>query len=59
MQTRKAAFVGYLEAIAAKSPMVDDSPEERLADFRAAFDTAPDDLEEAVLRHLSRLSPQR
>jgi hypothetical protein len=59
MQTRKAAFVDYLQAIAAKSPLVDDSPEDRLADFRAAFHAAPGDLEEAVLRHLSRLPPPR
>lgn len=59
IQTRKAAFVDYLETIAAKSPLVDDSPEERLADFRAAFPAAPGELEEAVLRHLSRLPPPR
>jgi hypothetical protein len=59
MQTRKAAFVDYLEAIAAKSPLVDDSPEERVADFQAAFDAAPGALEEPLLRHLSRLPPSR
>lgn len=59
MQTRKADFVGYLQALAEKQPLADDSPEERAADFQAAFGAQPADLEEAVLRHLARLRPAR
>ncbi len=59
MQTRKADFITYLQAIAGKAPLVDNSPEERLADFEAAFGAPPGAIEEAALRHLSRLRPTR
>jgi hypothetical protein len=39
MQQRPKQYVAYLKRLAAKPPLVWDTPEERLADFRAAFDT--------------------
>lgn len=56
-QTRKAAFVAYLRAIARKEPLADDSPEQRLQDFTDAFGTTPAGLEEPMMRHLARLRP--
>lgn len=55
MQTRRAAFVDYLRTIARKEPLADDSTEERLRDFTAAFGDAPAALEEPLVRFLSRL----
>ena len=54
-QTRKAAFVGYLRTISRKEPLADDSEEERLDDFKAAFGASPADLEEPLLRYMTRL----
>jgi hypothetical protein len=54
-QTRKAAFVSYLRTISRKEPLADDSQEERLRDFKAAFGASPADLEEPLLRHMTRL----
>lgn len=59
MQTRKSDFVAYMRDIAGKEPLLDDSPEERLADFKAAFGTTPGALEEAAFRHLSKLRSTR
>jgi hypothetical protein len=56
-QTRKAAFVGYLRTISRKEPLTDDSPEERLSDFRNAFGTTPAALEEPLLKYMARLRP--
>jgi len=56
-QTRKAAFVTYLRAIARKEPLADDSPEQRLRDFTAAFGATPAAIEEPMMRHLARLRP--
>ena len=54
-QTRKAAFVGYLRTISRKEPLADDSEEERLDDFKTAFGASPADLEEPLLRYMTRL----
>jgi hypothetical protein len=54
-QTRKAAFVGYLRTISRKEPLADDSPEERLRDFKAAFGASPADLEEQLFKYMTRL----
>ena len=54
-QTRKAAFVGYLRTISRKEPLADDSEEERLRDFKTAFGASPADLEEPLLRYMTRL----
>jgi hypothetical protein len=54
-QTRKAAFVGYLRTISRKEPLADDSEEERLHDFKTAFGASPAELEEPLLRYMTRL----
>ena len=55
IQTRKAAFVDYLRTISRKEPLADDSPEERLRDFTAAFGASPADLEEPLFKAMTRL----
>jgi hypothetical protein len=57
VQTRKRAFVEYLRVIARKEPLAEDTPEDRLREFTAAFEGSPRDLEEPLLRHLARLRP--
>jgi len=57
-RTRKREFAGYLKVLAAKRPLAEDSPAERLADFRAAFGE-PADLEEAVVLAAARLAARR
>jgi hypothetical protein len=57
MQTRKAAFTGYLRTIARKEPLTDDSQEERLRDFKDAFGASPQDLEEPLFKYMTRLRP--
>ena len=54
-QTRKAAFVDYLRTISRKGPLTDDSEEVRLDDFKTAFGASPSDLEEPLLRYMTRL----
>ena len=55
VQTRKAAFVDYLQLIARKEPLADDDVEERRRDFIAAFGVAPAALEEPLLKFMTRL----
>jgi len=58
LQTRKQAFVGYLELLAAKRPLADDPPERRLDEFRAAFGD-PAAVEAEVVRAMARLASLR
>jgi len=55
MQTRKAACVDYVRTISRKEPLAEDSAEERLRDFTAAFGVSPAALEEAVVKCMARL----
>ncbi|NCY01645.1 MAG: DUF1570 domain-containing protein [Planctomycetia bacterium] len=55
IQTRKPAFVDYLRTIARKEPLADDTPDERVREFTAAFGAAPAEVEDAVFRHMTRL----
>lgn len=57
-RTRKREFIAYLERLAAKRPLEEDSPAERLDDFRAAFGE-PAEVEEAVVRAAARLAARR
>jgi len=57
IQTRRAAFVDYLRTIARKEPLADDSEEERLAEFTAAFGASPAALEEPLMRFMTKLRP--
>jgi hypothetical protein len=57
IQTRRAAFVDYLRTIARKEPLADDSEEERLREFTAAFGASPAALEEPLMRFMVKLRP--
>jgi len=54
VQTRKPALVAYLRTLSAKPPLSDDSPEQRRAEFVAAFGVEPAELEEPLLKFLAR-----
>jgi len=55
LQARKEMFVAYLRTLAAKEPLVEDDPDQRVAEFTAAFGASPAKLEEAILKHVTRL----
>jgi hypothetical protein len=55
VQTRREAFVSYLRALAEKPPFAADSPEIRRQDFRDAFGSTPEELEEPLLKFIARL----
>lgn len=48
-------FSDYLAILAEKPPLEDDSPEQRKADFRAAFGCEASELEQPLLRYLTKL----
>lgn len=56
VDTRKRAFVDYVRLQAAKQPLVDDSPEERLRDFERAFGVSPAEIEADVVKAMARLA---
>ena len=53
-QTRKQALVEYLAVVRSKTPLSDDSPEERRRDFVTAFGVEPRELEEPLMKFLAR-----
>ena len=55
LQMRKGEFVEYLQVLAAKQPLVADSPTERLEEFQAAFGD-PGAVEQAVMKTAARLA---
>jgi len=55
IQTRKSDYVRYLEIIAAKPPLAEDSAAQRRGDFVAAFGAEPETFEEPVARFVARL----
>jgi len=57
LTTRRAAFVDYLQTLAAKEPLAEDSARTRLDDFRAAFGEEPAGLKEELARFLARQRP--
>jgi len=59
LETRKPQLVAYVRTQAAKPALADDSPEQRLREFEAAFGATPADLEPQLLRHISRLELRR
>ncbi|MBX3444634.1 MAG: DUF1570 domain-containing protein [Planctomyces sp.] len=59
IERRREAYVEYLRAIGQKPRLAFDSPEERLAEFRAAFGDDLDSLQTEVERHAMRLRPDR
>jgi len=54
-QTRKDAFVAYLQKISQREPLAADSPESRRQDFIDAFGAPPATLEEPLLKFMARL----
>jgi hypothetical protein len=59
LETRRAEFIEYMRMLAAKRPLADDSPRQRLAEFEAAFGATPAKLEDAVVKALARLATKR
>jgi hypothetical protein len=55
IRAKKEAYVKYLAALSAKPRLVWNTPEERLAEFRAAFGEDLGQLNNEMLRHLKRL----
>lgn len=56
LETRRADFIGYLRVLAAKQPLADDAPRQRLAEFEAAFGAPPAAFEDAIVKALARLA---
>jgi hypothetical protein len=59
LETRRADFIAYLRVLAAKRPLVEDAPRQRLAEFEAAFGVGPATLEDAVVKASARLATKR
>lgn len=55
IRTKKEAYVKYLNTLAAKPPLVLDTPEERIAEFRAAFGDDLKQLDAEMLKQVKRL----
>lgn len=54
-KTRRKEASAYLERLSRRGPLTDDSPEQRLADFEAAFGESVESMEPALVRFLARL----
>ena len=55
LKTRRKEAAAYLERLGERGPLTEDSPEQRLADFEAAFGESVESLEPALVRFLARL----
>jgi hypothetical protein len=55
VESKKAAFVGYLRLQAAKRPLAEESAEDRLREFEAAFGAPVAAIEEEVVKSSARL----
>lgn len=55
VQTRKEAFVAYLQKLSQKEPLAEDSPESRRQEFIDAFGQPPAAFEEPLLKFMARL----
>jgi hypothetical protein len=55
IQRKKDAYVKYLGMLSAKPRLVIDTPEERLAEFRAAFGADLEQLNSELLKHVRKL----
>jgi hypothetical protein len=58
LQSRREAFVTYLGGLAGKPPLAEDSPEQRLQEFRTAFGD-PAAVEEQAFKAAARLASRR
>jgi hypothetical protein len=59
VETRKQQFINYLRTQAAKQPLAEDSPAQRLADFEKAFGASPAAIEGEVVKAMARLASRR
>jgi hypothetical protein len=59
VETRKPQFVAYLRTQAAKQPLAEDSPAQRLRDFEDAFGASPAAIEDEVVKAMARLASRR
>ena len=55
VQTRKSAFIGYLQMLSGKEPLGEDDADRRMEEFTAAFGAEPAALEEAIAKFVARL----
>lgn len=55
MEARKQAFVDYLRMQAAKQPLAEDTPEDRLREFEQVFGTNVEVVEQEVVKSAARL----
>ncbi len=55
IRSRPQQFVAYLQTLSHKQPLGSDSPDKRLMEFRSAFGKDLEQLDDAFLRHVSRL----
>ena len=55
IRTEPKAFAKYLKILQQKRPLNDDTPEQRVADFRAAFGKLPQEMNRDFLRHIARI----
>jgi hypothetical protein len=55
VQTRKDAFVAYLQKLSQREPLAADSPDSRRQDFTDAFGAPPAAFEEPLLKFMARL----
>lgn len=55
LKTRRAESADYLRRLGSRGPLTDDSPEQRRADFEAAFGESVESMEPALVRFLARL----
>ena len=54
IRTRRDEYLGYLAALAGKTPLVVDTPAQRLAAFEAAFGDTPDSVDAEFLKWILR-----
>lgn len=59
VETRRRQFVAYLRTQAAKEPLAEDSPAQRLRDFEDAFGASPAAIENEVVKAMARLASRR
>ena len=55
IRTHPDEFAEYLKILQQKNPLGDDSPQDRIDDFRAAFDCLPQAMNADMIKHLRRL----
>jgi hypothetical protein len=54
LKTRRPQYTAYLARLAKKGPLASDSPEQRQADFQAAFGSDAESLEPLLMRYMAQ-----